>query len=70
MSHRPTILVIDDEPGMQHLLTRLLQPTYAVIVAGSGAEGLVQVDVVAPDLILLDLRLPQRSGMGFVASFL
>ena len=64
MSHRPTILVIDDEPGMQHLLTHLLQPKYAVAVVGSGAEGLVQVDAVAPDLILLDLRMPQMSGMS------
>ncbi len=64
MSRRPTILVIDDEPGMQHMLTRLLQPEYAVAVAGSGPEGLAQVDAVAPDLILLDLRLPQMSGMS------
>ena len=64
MSHRPTILVIDDEPGMQHLLTRLLQPKYTVAVASSGAEGLAQVDAMAPDLVLLDLRLPQMSGMS------
>jgi len=64
MSRRPTILVIDDEPGMQHMLTRLLQPAYAVAVAGSGPEGLAQVDAVAPDLILLDLQLPQMSGMS------
>src|SRR5574341_560763 len=64
MNHRPTILVIDDEPCMQHLLTRLLQPQYAVVMAGSGAEGLAQVDIAAPDLILLDLKMPQMSGMS------
>lgn len=64
MSYRPTILVIDDEPSMQHLLVRLLQPGYTVAVAGSGPEGLAQVDVLGPDLVLLDLMLPQMSGMS------
>ena len=39
MSRRSTMLVIDDEPSLQQLLRRLLQPQYTVAVAGSGAEG-------------------------------
>ena len=64
MSHHPTILVIDDEPGMQQLLTRMLTPAYAVAVAGSGLEGLAHVDALAPDLVLLDLKMPQMSGLS------
>ena len=63
-NHPATVLVIDDEPGIHKSLTLLLQTDFSIHTALSGEEGLKKVDVVAPDLILLDLVMPQMSGVG------
>jgi len=62
-NHPATVLVIDDEPGIHKSLTLLLQTDFSIHTALSGEEGLKKVDVVAPDLILLDLVMPQMSGI-------
>lgn len=58
-----TILVVDDEPGMHKSLNRLLRPDFSVYTAISGEDGLEKADAISPDLILLDLCMPQMSGM-------
>ena len=59
----PRILVIDDDPGVRGLLRRLLETTgYAVDDAATADAGLVKVHSAPPDLIFLDLHLPDRSG--------
>jgi two-component system response regulator AtoC len=57
------ILVIDDEPGIHKCLNLLLRPDYSVHAALSGEEGLEKMDVISPDLVLLDLIMPRMSGM-------
>src|SRR5882724_1280529 len=59
------LLLIDDDPA---LIPRLVLqvfpgPAHRVEVAGTGAEGLERVRAVPPDVILLDLRLPDQSGL-------
>jgi len=61
--HATKILVVDDEPGVHKSLNLLLQSDFSVHGATSGQDGLEKVDVVSPDLILLDLHMPQMSGM-------
>lgn len=57
------ILVIDDEPQIQKLLEITLQTNqYSVRSATSAREGLAQSSSQPPDLILLDLSLPDDSG--------
>jgi two-component system KDP operon response regulator KdpE len=57
------VLVIDDEPQIQRLLEFTLAPRgYEVFVAGTGFEGLQAIPSVRPDIILLDLGLPDRDG--------
>ena len=58
------ILVIDDEADIRESLDALLsQDGYAVELAESGTEGLRKAEAGNYDLILLDLMMPDRSGM-------
>ena len=57
------ILVIDDDPAMTDLLTVLLIPASAeVITANSGPEGIRLVKEVGPDIVTLDLMMPDMNG--------
>jgi two-component system, OmpR family, KDP operon response regulator KdpE len=57
------ILLVDDEVSIQRTLAPLLRSRgYEVDVAGTGAEALTRVSQHAPDLIVLDLGLPDLEG--------
>lgn len=59
-----TVLVIDDEPQIRRLLTISLEAGgYRSLTANTGSEGLVLAAQHRPDLILLDLGLPDLSGL-------
>lgn len=58
-----TILVVEDKDSNYHLLEQFLsRQNYDVIRARDGAEGLALAAEVHPQLVLLDLRLPQVDG--------
>src|SRR5271157_6069821 len=59
------LLLIDDDPGLLPKKVRHVfpAPAYRVEVADTGAEGLERVAAATPDVILLDLRLPDQSGL-------
>jgi len=64
MAMGKSILVVDDEQSMRIFLTKiLLQENYSVVTASSGAEAVNRVSCDEPDIILLDLRLPDMDGM-------
>ena len=59
----PTILYIEDDPGSQVLVQRTLQYAgYRVHVAGTGLGGIDMAKTHQPDLILMDINLPDLSG--------
>lgn len=59
-----TILVVDDEPKIVKLVRDYLERAgFAVRVAGNGKDALSQVRSEKPDLIILDLGLPQMDGL-------
>jgi two-component system KDP operon response regulator KdpE len=61
--NKPEILIIDDEPQIRRLLEITLQSNqYSVKQAASAKEGLIMAANHPPDLILLDLGLPDESG--------
>src|SRR5436309_6520910 len=59
------LLLIDDDPALipEQVRQAFPAPRYRVEVAGTGAEGLERVRASPPDVILLDLRLPDQSGL-------
>ena len=58
------VLVVDDEPDVLDLVSyNLGQAGFAVETAADGAEGLRKARSAAPDLILLDLMLPEMDGL-------
>lgn len=61
--NKATILIIDDEPQIRKLLQINLESNdYNVIKASTGQEGLILAASHPPDLILLDIGLPDKSG--------
>lgn len=63
MNAPPKILVVDDTPRNVKLLADLLVVKgYGVVTALSGREALIQVEAEQPDLILLDVVMPEMSG--------
>jgi DNA-binding response OmpR family regulator len=59
-----TVLVVDDEPMLRNLLSRLLQVEgYEVLVAEDGQSALDVVAREKPDLVLLDVMMPARNGL-------
>lgn len=61
--NKPEILIIDDEIQIQKLLAIALESNdYKVNITGTGKEGMVAAAHHPPDLILLDIGLPDKSG--------
>jgi DNA-binding LytR/AlgR family response regulator len=61
-----SVLVVDDEPTARQFLTLLLGRIEGVAVAGesaSGEEALQKVEELQPDVVFLDIRMPEMSGL-------
>jgi two-component system, OmpR family, alkaline phosphatase synthesis response regulator PhoP len=57
------ILVVDDEEDMQKLVKiRLEQEGFAVITAGDGEKGVKAAELEMPDLIIMDIMMPNMDG--------
>lgn len=60
----PSVLFIDDEPSVRLATATLLRSRgYSVVLAGTGAEGLSLFERQKPDLVILDLGLPDANGV-------
>jgi two-component system KDP operon response regulator KdpE len=68
MSHPTRVLLIEDELRVRRVLRLLLQQEgYVVLEAGTGAAGLEQARTFVPEVVLLDLGLPDINGVDIVA---
>ena len=59
----PTILVADDEPDMLRFLKSQLTPHYRVLEAVDGQQAIEKASQFLPDIILLDMMMPEKDGL-------
>jgi DNA-binding response OmpR family regulator len=59
-----SILIVDDEEKIRSLLRlTLVRAGYEVLEAGSGGEGVITVETQKPDLVILDVMMPEMDGI-------
>ncbi len=64
-STRPTVMVLDDYDDVRSMLTRWLElNAYRVVEATCGKEAVAMAQRERPDLILMDLALPEIDGFA------
>jgi two-component system, OmpR family, KDP operon response regulator KdpE len=64
MTAAGTVLIVDDEPHIRRLLRGTLERAgYRVAEVGAARQVLPEVEDVSPDIVLLDLGLPDRDGL-------
>ena len=60
-----TVLVVDDEPDARDFLTTVLEDNgYAVVLANDGTEAIAILEESPPDLVTLDITMPEKSGVA------
>ncbi len=68
-SEKKKVLIVDDESGMRHMLSVLLEREgYAIDTAVDGQEGLNKIKANQYDLVLCDIRMPEMDGLTFLES--
>lgn len=69
MSNPDTVLVVDDEAAIRRLLhASLARADYRIVEAANAREALSAVQIVKPQLVLLDLGLPDRDGLELIST--
>jgi len=64
-----TVLVVDDDPDLTEIMcNRVAQAGYSILKAKNGKEGLEVALAKHPDLILLDVMMPEVSGLDMLKS--
>ena len=64
MSTQPLVLVADDEPRITKLVSIALgEEGFRVVTAGGGEEALAKAEEVRPDIVLLDIVMPDLDGI-------
>lgn len=66
MANLSTILSVDDDPKFRAAITDTLSDQYNLVTASDGPSALMAVAQYRPDLVLLDMNMPELSGMDFL----
>ena len=62
MAEPAKVLVIDDEPDLVEMLRMALERKFEVLVAFDGKEGVAKAVAEKPDVIVLDIMMPEKDG--------
>lgn len=62
-SDRRRVLFVEDEAALQSAYRRYFEERYDTAFAGTGAEALEQFRTFAPDVVVIDLHLPDTDGL-------
>jgi CheY-like chemotaxis protein len=69
LSSTSTVLVIDDDPAIRDLLERSLSAAdFSVVTADNAGDGILLAQAVRPDIIILDVVLPDQDGWEVLAA--
>ncbi len=63
---RPVILIVEDDLFTRRLITNTLGPDYKVLQAGDGHTALSSYMLNAPDIVFLDINLPDMNGLDIL----
>src|SRR5215467_9076196 len=63
MSDRARVLVVDDELGPRESLRMILKPNYDIVTADSGEAALQTLPSFHPDLVFMDIKMPNMDGI-------
>lgn len=70
LEHPALVLLVEDDPQIRRFVRRTLESEgWTVHESGKGASGLVDAGESPPDLVILDLGLPDMDGVDFVRDF-
>ncbi|HMK75273.1 MAG TPA: sigma-54 dependent transcriptional regulator [Thermodesulfobacteriota bacterium] len=58
-----TILIVDDDKSIRYSLKRMMEGKYSIVTAQNGEEALELLKQTSPDLIIMDIKMPGRSGI-------
>jgi CheY-like chemotaxis protein len=60
-----TVLVVDDDPDARQFLTTVLQDNgFAATTAKDGTDAIAMIEQTVPDLVTLDITMPEKSGVA------
>ena len=60
--NKKVVLIVDDEPANINLVAEILHNLYEIRIATNGMTALSMIEKAKPDLILLDINMPQMNG--------
>ena len=66
MKKQHRVLIVDDEPAARYALRRALETSYDVLEADSAASAREQIAKQRPDMIVLDMVMPEEGGIDFL----
>ena len=62
MQKKKKILIVDDEPNVRRLVSNILSRDYSMLTAADGKEAIRVAHRKQPDLILMDIMMPEMDG--------
>jgi CheY-like chemotaxis protein len=61
--NKKKVLIVDDEPGIRQLVSKILSRDYTVLEAKDGEEAINMVHVQKPCIVIMDMMMPKMDGL-------